>query len=409
MIPNLASITVDGVAYLALSGALVVLAWSRYRAWFLAALGMTGAVMALSWLRPIDLAALAAFLAVPYFAAGALWGRKDVKSGWAVAAVVVFQLVLFLIIKRYAWFDVLGAIDHPVTVVGISYVLFRQIHLVVDAPYVGDEPFGAVRYLAFMLGPWTLAAGPIQRYESFCQGLSGIGRPEPAVVLQAGHRIVNGLIKAFLVAPVFEEPSHIGLLAHPDAGWADFAIVLYGFPIYLYLNFSGYTDIMIGAARMCGFETLPENFNRPYIARNVRDFWSRWHISFSDWVKHYVFTPLSTRLIGSTDPRWHRLMIAIGVMVAFYVVGAWHGTTVNFVVFGLIQGCGVLASASFERWLKARLGRARHRELHDNGLFHATSIVVTFHFTCLTVMLLNGAPGEILEALSAFMARQDLV
>jgi len=370
VIPGLGPIAPNGIAYLALASGLVLLAWSSRRDYFIHALALTGAVMAISWLGPGDLLAMLAFQVAPFVAIGRLWGKKQAAAGRMAVAVIALQIALFLVFKRYAWFDVLGTFDLPVTVVGISYILFRQIHLLIEAPYLGHLPFSLSRYLAFTLSPWTLIAGPIQRYDGFCAGLGEVGRPAADKALAALHRIASGLIKAFVLAPLLLPSADIGLLTRPTADWLDFAIVLYSYPAYLYLNFSGYVDVVIGIARVCGFTTLPENFDRPYLARNVRDFWTRWHISFGIWVRHFVFTPLSTALIRRAPANMAGLMMALTVMITFYLVGAWHGTTLNFVAFGLMQGAGVVVSASFERTLRRMLGKPGMKALDGNKLFY---------------------------------------
>ena len=402
MFPNLDPVSVDSVSFVVLSGILSWMAWSSARRFFLYALMIAGLVMSLSWLGWKDVVALALFLPAPFIAAKSIWGRKEKDAGALILLVAVFQLLLFLIIKRYSWFDALGWIDHPVAVVGISYILFRQLHLVVDARFLGHVPFSSARYVAFILSPWTLIAGPIQRYDGFNQGLESVGRPEASELLGGAHRIVNGLLLAFVAAPVFLEPSRISNLAHPQADWIDFLVVFYGFPIYLYFNFAGYTSIMIGAARVCGFSNLPENFNRPYLARNTRDFWTRWHISFGLWIKDYVFTPVCTRLFKIAAPRWHWLMMLIAVLVAFYVVGVWHGTTLNYLLFGILQGFGVIISALFEHWRKRFLGFERAREINKAYWFQAASVFVTLHFTCATFLLLNDHPDRLIAAVGKF-------
>jgi D-alanyl-lipoteichoic acid acyltransferase DltB (MBOAT superfamily) len=256
--------------------------------------------------------------------------------------------------------------------------------------------------MAFTLSPWTLIAGPIQRYDGFCKGLAEIGRPANDKLLAALHRTVTGLIKAFVLAPVLLPSADIGLLGHPSSNWLDFIIVLYSYPAYLYLNFSGYVDVVIGVARTCGFKTLPENFNHPYLARNVRDFWTCWHMSFGIWVRHYVFTPLSTALIRRAPAQLAGVMMAVTVMVTFYLVGVWHGTTLNFVAFGLMQGAGVVISAFFEQILRRFLGRQGLQALDKNKLFHGASIFITLNFTCLSFLLLENQPADLARAFQAF-------
>lgn len=404
MIANIGAISVDSVTYVVLAGCLAALAWSRWKNLFLYALVVSGGMLALSWLGWKDLLAMALFMVVPYLAAWSIWGQRNREAGVLIAGVVIWQVFLFLVIKQYPFANVLTWFGHPVTVIGVSYILFRQLHLVVDARFLGHLPLNPIRYAGFILSPWTLIAGPIQRYDAFCSGLETIGRPATEELLSGAHRVVNGLLLAFVAAPVFLEPSRISNLTHTDAGWIDFLIVYYGFPIYLYLNFAGYTSIMIGCARICGFSTLPENFHHPYLASNTRDFWARWHMSFGAWIKTYVFTPACARLMKASAPRYHWLMMLISVLLAFYVVGIWHGTTVNYLIFGIVQGLGVICSALFEHWRKRLLGVIRSREFNQVIWFQTLSILITLHFTCLSFLLLNDHPDRLIDALEVFFS-----
>lgn len=401
----LENIGVNGVAYLLLALILAFVGWTGRERTLVLALALTGSIMAASWMRPLDLIALAVFLSPAYFVARVNWGRGVSVGFEAVAIVVSTQVLLFLILKRYAWFDILGWWGHPVAIIGISYILFRQIHLVVDAPYLGKCPFSPVHYIAFVLSPWTLVAGPIQRYDDFNDGVTAVERPSGPDLLAAMHRGINGLIKAFVLSPLFFEPSRIANLANPDAGWLELVLVVYGFPIYLYLNFSGYTDLMIAAARFAGFKTLPENFNHPYVARNSRDFWTRWHMSFGTWVRYYVFTPVSTALFKVLPATLHTWAMISTVVVVFLVVGGWHGTTSNYFVFGLTQAAGVLVSGAFEGWRRRKLGVARARAFAEKPWFRGISIFVTFNFTCLCMVLLNGSLSEVSTNMASFFVR----
>ncbi|MDP6173846.1 MAG: MBOAT family O-acyltransferase [Rhodospirillales bacterium] len=399
---NLSPVAPNSIGYLLITTALVLIAWSSWRRHFAWALIVTGGAMSLTWLRPIDLAAMVLFLCGPYFAAVSRWGRKDEASGGALFLILAWQLALFLVFKRYAWADLTGWLDHPVSLIGISFILFRQIHLVLDAPYIKGGRLKVSEYLAYLLSPWTLIAGPIQLYESFAKGLAEIGRPTNRELLSDAHRIANGLIKAFVIAPLFLPMSDIGLLAKSGADWIDFLIVLYAYPLYLYLNFSGYMDVIIGAARACGFRTLPENFNHPYLARNVQDFWGRWHMSFGEWIRRYVFTPLSAALVKRTAPGWHGAMMALSVLVTFYTVGAWHGTSLNFVVFGMLHGLGLLVSVFFGQLLKRGMGADSYRTFSANPVIHLASVLISLHFVALSFLFLENSVGDLYRSLHGF-------
>lgn len=404
MIPGLEPISVHHLSFAALSGGAILLAWSRWRALFLPALLAFSAVMAASWLTPPAVAALALFLVVPYAAARALWGRGERAPTWLVGAVVVWQVALFVYLRRYEWVEFADWLEHPIAVIGISFMLFRVVHLIVDAPTLGHLPLTPSRYAAYVIAFWTLLSGPIQRYDAFCRGLEGIGRPPARQALADAHRGVNGLIKAFIIAPLFLPAADVSGLAAPGATWVDFAVVFYAYPIYLYLNFSGYTDVVIALARLCGMETMPENFNRPYLARNVQDFWTRWHMSFSTWIRHYVFTPLSKRLLAAAPPALEGPLLALAVLMTFVIVGAWHGTTLNFIVFGLLHGAAVIAAGVWGSALKAVLGPARRRAFEGHPATRAVAVVLCFHFVCATMALFANTLDALAQALAGFFA-----
>ena len=404
MIPGVDSIYVNGVSFAMLASGVILFGWWGGPGKFLKGLVVANAVLLASWLAFLDFVALAGFVVPPYLVIRHLWGRPDRAAAPLMAAIITWEVALFAVLRKYEWIGTFTWLDHPIAIVGISYLLFRIIHLIVQAPELGHLPFSSIRFLAYGFAFWTLLSGPIQRYEDFCRGLDDIGRPPLGECLQSGHRAVNGLFKAFLIAPVFLETSDIALITAPGAGWLDFAIVFYSFPIYLYLNFSGYTDVMIGAAGLAGMRTLPENFNRPYFARNVQDFWGRWHMSFSTWIRYYVFQPLSKWLISRGGRNNEAAMMAGAVIVTFLAVGAWHGTTINFLVLGLLHGIAIVVTASYGSILKRVLGRRRRKAFLHHPLVHGLSVVLCFHFVCATLMLFPHSPEDIVAALFAFLS-----
>ena len=148
--------------------------------------------------------------------------------------------------------------------------------------------------------------------------------------------------------------------------------VLYFYPLYLYLNFSGYCDIVIAGASFFGMK-LPENFDQPYLSRNVIDFWTRFHRTLGFWIRDYLFLPLY-KAVAERWPKRADLLAFLCYFVAFFVAGIWHGPTANFVVFGLLQAVGVSAAKLMGATpaKKARPGRAEtvSRILSDSSRRH---------------------------------------
>jgi alginate O-acetyltransferase complex protein AlgI len=186
-----------------------------------------------------------------------------------------------------------------------------------------------------------LAAGPILKASDFIVQLV-VNRSVVAEDVQQGlWRIFSGLFKKLVLSdviakagvnPVFSDPtsfSSIEILT---------ALVAYTFQIYL--DFSAYSDVVIGSARLLGLR-LPENFNRPYHAPSIAEYWRRWHMSLSAWVGHYVYRPLG----GNRVAQWK---IYRNVMVSILLLAVWHGVTFNFLLYGLLHGFAVCVN----RWMR---------------------------------------------------------
>lgn len=280
-----------------------------------------------------------------------------------------------------------GLSERIIFVVGISYVFLRQLHVCFDVRngLIREVPF--IGYLVFLLSFHTLLAGPITRYKEFASEVVA-GRPSLTVseIVDALNRIATGCVKKFVVATVLYNALTVGhgssALAKTEPNlWLAFHI----FALYEYLDFSGYMDIMIGVGALMGVR-IPENFNRPYLARNMIDFWSRWHITLANWIRDYVFNPMSVRL-GRKFPR---SILAVGVfcyVFAFSIVGLWHGIALGFFLWGLSQGLGLAAVKVYEQWLRKRLGRKGFKKYLQNRSIRWCAGILTVEYFVATVGL----------------------
>ena len=154
--------------------------------------------------------------------------------------------------------------------------------------------------------------------------------------------------------------------------------------LYLYFNFSGYCDIVISAAALLGVK-MPENFDRPYLSRNMTDYWTRWHQSLGYWIRDYLFTPMykaaATRWSGQAY--W---LVFPCYLLAFLLAGIWHGNTANFVVFGLLNGLGICIGKLWEMYLVRQRGRKGLKAYLASGPIRFFAIVLTLHFAAFTLL-----------------------
>jgi D-alanyl-lipoteichoic acid acyltransferase DltB (MBOAT superfamily) len=145
--------------------------------------------------------------------------------------------------------------------------------------------------------------------------------------------------------------------------------------------------------------TQQENFDKPILARNLLDFWNRWHISLTLWIRDYVFTPL----YKSAATHWRHLAVPLGyctLFVALFLAGLWHGATWNFVLFGLMHGAGVVTVQIYGDRLKRRLGRQGVKRYLSNRAVRTAAVLVTVHYVCVSFLFFRPGLRQTLDLLS---------
>lgn len=226
---------------------------------------------------------------------------------------------------------------------GVSFFAFEFVHYLYEIRKGAAPLTHPLRFLLFSIFFPSLVAGPIKRFREFDPALSaGANGVTAADVVEGLRRIALGFFKKVVLADNLTAAiDHFA----PRLGELTLAgrwLFLAALAARILTDFSGYSDIAIGAARLLGIR-LPENFNWPYAARNLQDFWQRWHISLSSWIRDYVYIPLG----GNRVKPWRR---AFNVLVAFALCGLWHGPAWNFALWGVYHGAG-LAIQAYLRFL----------------------------------------------------------
>ncbi len=363
---------------------------------------LSNLVWRLAWRQAVLLAASFTFLLlcaegslVPLLAFVGLGycGLKLIESGRlrSAAGPVIAMIFIFVWLKRYTFLPPPLFLRTSYTTLGLSYILFRVIHLLEDASsgtLLG--PVGPVSYLTYTLNFTSLVAGPIQRYQEFDKFRREARRPSVVSVGLVLERIITGFFKANVMAPLCfaihtRGNSQVITAANWQARGIQGAVAIAAYPFFLYCNFSGYIDIVIGIAQLIGIR-LPENFDRPFSADSFIGFWSRWHITLSAWLKTYIYNPL----LMASMRRFPADSLAAfwsvsSCFVTFFVVGAWHGQTPAFLFFGVLQGLGVSMNQLYEIVLAARLGKKRAKRLTSKGIYRTVSRGLTFTWFAFTL------------------------
>jgi alginate O-acetyltransferase complex protein AlgI len=255
--------------------------------------------------------------------------------------------------------------------VGISFFTFESMSYVVDVYRRQIEPQKSyLEYLSFVAFFPHLVAGPIVRPRDLLPQLAGPPRWSSSDGSEALFLIALGLLKKVaigdylalnLVDRVFEAPLQYSAL--------ECYVGVVGYALQIYCDFSGYTDIAIGSALLLGVR-FPVNFNAPYKAGDIADFWRRWHISLSTWLRDYLYIPLGGNKKGPGRTY-------ANLMITMLLGGLWHGASWTFVAWGAIHGGALAVTRAFQNWREGR-GGARSR----SPVVHVICVVLTFHLVC---------------------------
>ncbi|KYO50334.1 MBOAT family O-acyltransferase (plasmid) [Tistrella mobilis] len=405
-------------SFLALAVAFIaVTAWPMPEAWFRLVLGGFSLAFLALCLGPAQIALLGGFVATG-FAATYLARRH----GWRAAGPG-----LVVILAEFALVKTAGLLPLPVDlagaagVLGLAYVLARMVHLLVDTASDpgGTPPVTAGRYLLFTLNFLTFLSGPLQRWPDHLAAMADRQPAGEAARLAALGRILLGYVKILFALPLCDALHDwlvlqatapviagidLGALAARLLGPEGPGVVAVSFhimaatifPIRLYLNFSAYMDVVIGIGRLAGLR-VPENFDHPFRADCLLDFWTRWHITMSRWYQDYVFTPLVTALHRRwPSPRAMELQAMAGTFVTFLVVGLWHDVSLRFLAIGLLIGLGMIWNRGWRWGLRAAIGTGGWRRLKARGWYRAVSAVSAYlflsGFVAAFTWLYGGAP-----------------
>lgn len=330
--------------------------------------------------------------------------RAGGGAGWAFAT----PIAALIAIKSFPYFMDESFVlpgGEPIlaltgAVIGISYFAFRTSYLALEV----RNDFVAMptlwQYLGFCFFAPTMAVGPINRYSTFRSSIDKADSIETGPPARAALRLLIGAVKFRFLAGIFDQLSYAGLLldGHPHDP-VDLFVGIIAYYLFLYCNFSGFCDMAVGAAGLMGI-SVEENFNNPFAARNMRDFWNRWHITLGMYMRDVVFTPMSKSLSRILGPKATNHATAIAIATVFVLIGVWHGPGLNFIAFGVMHAFGVVFVHYYTITLKSWFGRDRFRAYNANPLIHAAAVSLTFLYAATSHFLFANSFSEMAEILS---------
>lgn len=316
------------------------------------------------------------------------WGQilhRSTDRRKLVFSLGIITNLLCLGIFKYASFTVQSATtvigwfgnspDWSVNIIlplAISFFIFEFIHYLFEI-YRGNKPIDSFILFALFAAFFpTQIAGPIKRYPDFAAQMMEEKKLRLTYFDEGIPLIILGMAKKVLLADNLATFVDMGYKVPGAFSAPELWLIAYAFAFQIYFDFSGYTDIARGSARLFGYN-IPINFNMPYFANNVSNFWHRWHISLSTWLRDYLYIPLG----GSRGGKWATqrnlfLTMALG--------GLWHGASWNFAVWGIYHG---LALAIHREFTAFKDQKEQLQKICRSKLFNLISIVFTFHVVCI--------------------------
>jgi D-alanyl-lipoteichoic acid acyltransferase DltB (MBOAT superfamily) len=398
--------TLLSIEFISLSVALIL--WMRVtRGWLrLAGFIVGSAIYAGSFLTPLGLVSTSVLILCG-FALARLVARFPTFTSPAVALLVAgfaylrgYDLILAALPQGF-WTPLFAT-------AGLSYLLFKIIHIVVDSSSGRMSGMSLMSYLAYCLNFTTFLLGPIQRYQSFVDQWDGRVEPLGSDLvshLDATNRVLRGFLKKWVVAEMLGGSALLPGGSIEGMGPGEVLVASWIFYLYLYFDFSGYCDVVIGMGRLMGVAP-PENFWLPFLSPNIAQYWLRVHRSLTEWLTDYVFQPVYAALLRSPLMGAHRLASRnVAIALTMIVAGVWHGTTLSFLLFGLVHAAYQVVYRTSEHLLTARLGAQRVRALRSRWNWTVASTALTFVATASAYVFFLLTPAQLMVLLTGIRSR----
>ena len=356
----------------------------------------------------------AVMLLIQYSGVAHLGADRQIGEIWLVAGFGAFQYALasaFLVVRsrwgaRWPFYLALSlalaplvvtrlttlpwgdqALLGPVGFLGISYVTFRALDVLFGIQDRLVKSVSPSSYLLFLFFFPTVSSGPIDRYRRFLGDVSrSRSRSELLADADVGvHHLFTGLLYKFVIAALIDQ--YWLAPARDGAGLLADISFMYAYTLHLFFDFAGYSAFAIGLSYLLGVHT-PANFQRPFLATNIREFWDRWHISLSHFFRDHVYMRF---VMHATRRRWFpekHTASYVGLLLSFGLMGAWHGLQGQYLVYGLYHAALVIGHDLFGRW-------DRRRGVARRGLaWRVAATALTFHCVCFGFLIFSGRLGS---------------
>lgn len=300
----------------------------------------------------------------------------------------VYYLFVLLSILPLAMVKIVPFLN-PSTMIGflgISYLTFKAVQIVIEIrDGLIKGPMSLTMLIYFLLFFPTISSGPIDRFRRFEKDVvKHTDRKEYAVLFSAGiHKLFIGFLYKFIIGYLINEYLLLNDFISQNDTFMQKLLYMYSYSMYIFFDFAGYSAFAIGISYLMGIKT-PENFNMPFISRNIKDFWNRWHMTLSFWFRDYVFMRVVFLL---TKKKWIKnkyVISSIGYLFLFLLMGVWHGLELHYILYGLYHAVLMISFDLFS------LLNKKYKFWPNTKFTTVLSIVITFHFICFGLYIFSG-------------------
>lgn len=305
--------------------------------------------------------------------------RAKKKSKWVFRG-FLFATMLPLIINKISPITSFGVVGF----IGISYLSFRTIQIVIELYDGAITELSFIDTLYFVLFFPTLSSGPIDRSRRFEEEINKKIAKEEYIndyLIPGIKKIFQGLMYKFAIATLihFYWVSRI----NPNPGIVPIISYMYAYTLYLFFDFAGYSLLAVGTSYIFGVHA-PDNFNKPFLSKDMKEFWTRWHISLSRWFGDYIFSRYVLNAMRKKKFKKRATASHVAQMITMTTMGFWHGLTWYYIVYGLYQGVALVLTDEFTK--KSKI----YKKYKKQKWFQRLQIFVTFHIICFGMLIFSG-------------------
>lgn len=347
-------------------------------------------------------------LAISLIFAGTIYGQSK-KMVVYLVAFIIYQYLLVMLSNRLEkkWLKTLSLLSvvplvinkifaitslHLMAFIGISYMSFKTIQIMIEiSDGIIKEKYSFLDYLQFLLFFPTVSSGPIDRSRRFFDDIKTI-MPREAYLELAGtgvYRVVLGLLYKIM----FSTYVYQMLSALKNTGTLTYSVkYMYLYTLYLFFDFAGYSLMAVGTSNILGVQT-PMNFNKPFLSIDIKDFWTRWHITLSTWLRDFVFSRVLMNAMKKKLFKSRLQNASFAYMVNMCVMGFWHGLSISYVIYGVYHG---FLMAGFEWYQK----KSKFYKKNKNKTWYKlTSWFVTMHLVFIGFFIFSGEPLKLIMSI----------